>query len=297
MAILVDRVEGRLHLRFQSDSTAQSAKKTVLHVLEQRPPLKVIRAFEQDSGGVLVHLHNVSGGILGNDLLEYKIDLETNTEVQLTTTSATRIYRHRQRNVASPAVQAMQITVGERSLLEYLPDPIIPYAHSDYRQQTHISLAQGAGLFWWETITPGRVAHNERFAYHRLELETSIVAADSFGQRPVALERICLELALRPLSSPVRLGAYQYLSTFYICKVGVAQSQWLALESQLRALAIERSRRDEIIWGVSTLVAHGLAIRGLSVSGRAIAPGLLAFWQAAKAFLYDRAAVIPRKIY
>jgi urease accessory protein len=280
------RVKGRLHLHF-----AATRNKTILNVVEQTPPLKVIRAFDQESGAVLVHLHNVSGGVLSGDSLEYNINLDPDTDVQLTTTSATRVYR--QREGAPSAVQCTEITIGKNALLEYVPDPVIPFAHSLYRQETHIKLENGAGLFWWETIAPGRTSRGELFEYDKLELVTSI-SADT---RPIALEHARLEPTLRPLTSPSRLGAYRYFSTFYICKVGIEQSEWLALEAQLRTLATGLSQRGEVTWGVSTLVAHGLVIRGLSVNGRALAGGLLAFWQAAKQSLYGRAAVMPRKVY
>jgi urease accessory protein len=99
------------------------------------------------------------------------------------------------------------------------------------------------------------------------------------------------------MSSALRMGVYRYLTTFYVCKVGLEVARWIELERLLRVLAIELSVRGEVLWGVSTLAAHGLAIRGLSVSSRRIAPGLLAFWQAAKDFLYACPAVMPRKIY
>lgn len=280
------RVQGRLRLHF-----TQGQGKTVLNVVEQATPLKVIRAFEQPSGAALVHLHNISGGILGGDSLEYTIDLDPHTEVQLTTTSATRVYRRREG--APSAIQCTEINVGSGALLEIVPDPVIPFAHSMYRQETHINLADGAGLFWWETIAPGRTARAELFEYDQLELVTSICA----GERPIALENARLEPALRPLSSPARLGTYRYFCTLYICKVGVEPSQWLTLEAQLRALAGELSERNETLWGVSTLVAHGLAIRGLSMTGRPLSAGLVTFWQAAKQALYGREAVLPRKIY
>jgi urease accessory protein len=280
------RLKGRLDLHF-----AAGQHKTILNVTAQTPPLKVIRAFEQESGSVLVHLHNVSGGILSGDSLEYNIDLAPDTEVQLTTTSATRVYRRREG--APSAVQCTDITIGKDALLEYVPDPVIPFAHSLYRQETHIKLEEGAGLFWWETIAPGRTTRGELFEYDKLELVTSICVDDY----PIALEHTRLEPALRPLLSPVRLGSYRYFSTFYICKVGLEQSEWLALEVQLRTLALELSQRGEVTWGVSTLVAHGLVIRGLSMNGRTLTAGLLSFWQVAKQSLYGCAAVLPRKIY
>ena len=53
----------------------------------------------------------------------------------------------------------------------------------------------------------------------------------------------------------------------------------------------------QVIWGVSTLRAHGLLVRGVSQSNRLLTPMLLRFWQLAKQELYQAAAVLPRKIY
>ncbi len=39
----------------------------------QEPPWRVIRAFPQDNGAALVHLHNVSGGVLAGDDLHLDI--------------------------------------------------------------------------------------------------------------------------------------------------------------------------------------------------------------------------------
>ncbi len=262
-----------------------------MNVLEQTGPLKVVRAFRNDEGDALVHLHNVSGGILGGDQFQYNVDLQPGAQVQLTTTSATRVYR--QRDTATTSLAHTNITIGEQAILEYLPDPIIPFARSAYHQETTIQLAENAGLFWWETITPGREARGELFEYARLNLSVCISVAD----RPIALEKVRLEPSLRPLNSAVRLGQYRYFSTFYICKTGLEAAHWLMLENELSTLAAELSRPGSIFWSVSTLVAHGLIVRCLSRTGRPIPAGLIAFWQAAKQSLYGRAALPPRKVY
>jgi urease accessory protein len=280
------RLEGRLRLRF----TAGSSQAT-LHIEEQTPPLKVVRAFALDDGAALVHLHNVSGGVLSGDKLEHYVQVEPGARAQLTTTSATRIYRSRQNSPTS--IQINTIKVGEGGLLEMLPDLLIPYGGSAYRQQTRIDLAEGAGLFWWETVAPGREARGELFDYDLLALDLCISAQG----RPIAIERARLEPHKRSISSCARLGQYRYFSTFYLCRVGLPEAGWSALESELSCLASELSRRDVIVWGVSTLVAHGLVVRALSRNGRDIAPGLLAFWKAAKHTLYQQEAVPPRKIY
>lgn len=282
------RVEGRLRLNFEVEPTSHQ---TVMRVLEAQPPLKVVRAFEAEYGAALVHLHNVSGGVLGGDHLMLQVHVGEEARAQVTTTSATRIYRNRAD--MPPSYQLNEIEVAENGLLELLPDPLIPFAQSAYQQRTAIKLADGAGLFWWETVAPGREARNECFDYDLLGLEVDIQA----NGRPIALEYARLEPKLRPLSSAARLGAYRYFSTFYICKAGLPAAQWTVLEAELGQLAGTMTRANEILWGVSTLARDGLVVRGVSCDGRSLSSGLLAFWQAAKLALYGQVATPPRKVY
>ena len=254
-------------------------------------PLRIVRAFRQADGGSLVHLHNLSGGVLGGDRLELKVEVGPRAVVQLTSTGATRIYRSPQ--AAALAHQTIQINVEDDGLLEYLPDQLIPFAGSRYRQETRIMLGKNAGLFWWETIAPGREARDEVFAYELLQLKTIISA----GGEPLALENMKLEPTKRSLFSLARFGPYRYLSSFYICRTGIEPERWRDLETQLGTLANESSQPSKIVWGVSPLRAHGLVIKALSVKGRDIAARLSDFWRAAKQCLYDKEAVLPRKIY
>ncbi|WP_172632207.1 urease accessory protein UreD [Dictyobacter arantiisoli] len=270
---------------------SEETQQTQLYVYEQQPPLKVIRAFPLPAGGALVHLHNISGGVLGGDQLNIAVDVQAGAYAQLTTTSATRLYRSR--NGVIPARQTTHIHVAEHGLLEYVPDPLIPFAGARYQQQTRIELARGAGLLWWETVAPGRVARGELFAYDLLQLEYEI----SVEGRPIALEKIKLEPRQRSLSSLARLGPYHYFTSFYICKVGLDAAYWLSLEKECSLLAQQLTCADEIRWGVSTLAAHGIVVRALSKRGTALAGGLHAFWDMVTQALYGRKSIPPRKIY
>lgn len=330
-----------LHLDFQLQNY-----QTILRVHKQEPPLRVVRAFpvaasltadalsgshtegyqlstygnghngnghngngshpKQPSGAALVHLHNVSGGVLGGDQLGLRVNVSPKAQAQLTSTGSTRVYRHREgRPVTS---QTSHLTVEEGGLLEYLPDTLIPYAHSQYRQRTRIELADGAGLFYWEVITPGREAKGECFEYDLLQIELDIAASGM----PIAIERCRLEpKRFAPAyysakqawqDSLVRLESYPYFATFYICYVGLSRPFWLNLESELdnmaRSITSEQnSRPDRSVWGVSTLPEHGLSVRAVGTSSHAIQRALPRFWQLAKAQIYHQNAVIPRKIY
>jgi urease accessory protein len=278
---------GRLHLHFMR-SQGQDVQ---LRIRDQHPPLQVVRAFPLPGGGALVHVHNLSGGVLGGDQLALDVEVGEEAHVQLTSTGATRLYRSRPES--PPAVQTNTIKVREGALLEYLPDPIIPFSGSRYQQRTRIDLEVGAGLFWWETVAPGRAARGELFDYEHLLLDLSISAQG----RPIAIERLKLEPHRRALSSPARLGCYSHFSSFYVLQVGLESVRWTDLEKELGALAQDLSRPGELSWGVSALVAHGLIIRAVSSQGRDIPSGLLAFWRVAKRYLYEEEPILPRKMY
>jgi urease accessory protein len=281
------RSDGRLSLRFEYDT---HLSRTLLHVIEQRQPLKVVRAFDLDGGASLVHLHNLSGGVLGGDRLSLELSVGNGAHAQVTSTGATRLYRSPPQ--ASPADFTAQVQVGDGALLEYLPDPVIPFAGSRYAQHGSVNLSPGAGLFWWDTVAPGREASGEIFSYDALSLSFELRVDGT----PVAIDRNDLHPAARDLRSPARLGPYLHFSSFYICLAGAAEHTWRDLEKNLLDLAGQLTS-PVIIWGLTRLPAHGLVVRALSRNGRDIARGLVAFWRVAKQALYGRDAVIPRKIY
>ena len=281
-------VYGSLDLRFRRGG---DGPRTRLIVGEQIPPLRVVRAFDGDDGMAVVHLHNISGGVLGGDQMHLTAQVEANAQAQITTTGSTRLYR--QRDGYTNAAQENRLSVGAGGLLEYLPDSLIPYADSRFRQTTRIDLAEDAGLFYWEILTPGRTAKGEEFAYDLLQLELEIVAEG----RPIVIERLRWQPHLHNLRSPARLGQYTHYGVFYACRVGVTDERWLALERELADEAQRLTSPGEALWGVSTLPAHGLSVRVLSRNSRAISAGMLIFWQAIKQKLYGRDAIPPQKVY
>jgi urease accessory protein len=251
-----------------------SGSPAILKVREQEPPWKVVRAFANREGAALVHLNNVSGGILTGDDLELDVSVANGAEAQLTTTGATRIYRSR---AGGCARQTMRAQVA--GLLEYLPDAVIPFAGSRYSQRAEIDLERGAGLFYWDAIAPGREAMGELFQYDSFASET-IIRAEG---RPIAVERFRLQG--RPW-----FDGFTHFASFYICRVD--NHDWMALEAQLRQIATPDAH-----WGVSALPAHGIVVRGLAMRSRHLFTGLAAFWRVAKRAIYGKDAIPPRKLY
>ena len=268
----------------------QVVGRTVLTASKQEPPLRVVRAFPLEDGSALVHLHNLSGGLLGGDCIELGIRLGAGASAQVTTTGATRIYRPHAE--APITVQSNTIHVAEDALLEYVPDPIIPFARARFCQRTTIELSPGAGLFWWEILAPGREAHGELFAYDSVELSMELLAL----KRPILCDHARLQPKKHLLESRARLGHYRYWATFYLCRVGLEPGFWLDAEQRLRNVAQEFDSPGETLWGVSTLVAHGLVVRCVARQGHSILAGLREIWRAAKLLMYNREPIPPRKV-
>jgi urease accessory protein len=269
-------------MHFQPDS---------FRIRRQDPPWKVVRAFALPDGGKLVHLNNISGGVLAGDRLALDVELETGAAAQITTTGATRLYRHRAGKPDSQ--QQATFLVGDHAQLEYLPDLLIPYAASRHHQRTEFRLGRGATLFWWDVTAPGRFASGECFAFERLRIQAEIRAAE----RPVFREDYVLEPAHGNLNGPVRMFGYSHMAAFYAIQQGRPAGFWRGLEERLNALACARTSPGVAGWGVSSLVSDGILVRGLTLGGRSIHATLVDFWRAARIAITGIDAAPPRKIY
>lgn len=272
----------QLSLRFGRDR---------FQVTRQDPPWKVIRGFALPESGRLVHLNNVSGGVLAGDRLALDVEVEAGAAAQITTTGATRLYRHRAG--AEDSEQHSRFSVGEAAILEYLPDPMIPYAGSRHVQRTEIRLGVGATLFWWEVLAPGRLAAGERFAFERLRVQTTIHA----GSQPVLQEDFLLEPGRQQFSAAVRMSEYSHTASLCAIQQGRPPEFWRALEERWNRIAGARTRPGHAVWGASTLASNGVIVRGLSTTGCWLHQTLIEFWRTARISITGDDATPPRKIY
>jgi len=275
-----------LHLSFETNSTGA----TILRVKQQQPPWRVVRGFQAPSGELLAHVHNVSGGILDTDSLDWRIDVAPGAQAQVTSTGATRIYRSRApERIAS---QRAALNIGEAAYLEYLPDQLIPFAGSRFDQSTRVELARGASLIYWDRIAPGREASGELLRYESLASAFELVAEGD----PIAIERWIIAPLLRRVDAVARLGRFLHFGCCYVCHAGETASYWREFESEIQQIADQLSG-PEVLWGITSLRAHGIVARGVATSGRLLAGGLLEIWKAAKWHLCGRVATLPRKVH
>ena len=267
---------------------------TECRLLQQYPPWKVVRGFERQDGGSLVHLGNISGGIFGGDRLSLRARLERGAEAMITTSGATRVYRPR--DAAPEAVLECEFSLADKSLLEYLPDPLIPFTGARLVQRTVFSLQAGAVLLCWDVIAPGRVAAGEVFGYERMRIATDIRVCG----KPILCERLLLEPRCFRPSAPGVLGRCQYMVTFIAVCAGAGAAEVRELEGKMAKVAAEAESETGTsaeLWASTELAEHGVMVRGAVGSPLRIQQRLHSFWSTARQHICGRTAALPRKTY
>jgi urease accessory protein len=229
--------------------------------------------------------------VLAGDHLSLDVEVEARAVAQITTTGATRLYRHREG--ARDSEQWTRFSVGDGAILEYLPDVTIPYAGSRHTQHTEIRLGSGATLFWWEVMAPGRLAAGECFAFDRLRVQTGVYA----GTRAILREDYVLEPGRKDLKAMARMFEYSHHASLCIASGGKPAAFWRELEDKLNEIAPRRTLTGEAVWGASMLAADGIIVRGLSISGCYLHETLVEFWRTARLAITGVPATLPRKVY
>ncbi|MFI9599432.1 urease accessory protein UreD [Streptomyces sp. NPDC052043] len=151
----------------------------------------------------------LGGGLLQGDRYRVTLDCGPRTAVHLTSQAATKVYRMEQ----NYAAQVVEITAREGALVEYLPDPVIPFRGSRFYQRIRAGVAESATLILGEVLLPGRVARGEKHAYDLFHSDVEVSRPD---KTLVFADRTSLAPPLATPRSPGRLGAGGVLATLFI---------------------------------------------------------------------------------
>jgi urease accessory protein len=253
----------------------------------QRVPLHVYRPIyldEQRPDMAFLFVQQFGEGLVQGDRYRVDIDCGPGSATHITTQAATNIYGARQ----NFATQMVNLRVGAGAVLEYLPDPMVPFRGARLFQRTSVTADPEATVILGETLLPGRVAHGEAHRYDLYWGETE-------ARRPDGSFLFADVLRLRPdgggcLRSLGVLGPYDVIATLHVI---AGQSDRARLVTLLReALAAE----DEVLAGVSELPnCAGVGVRLLGPTSKAVQAALRAAWSVARLELLDTPAPNLRK--
>jgi urease accessory protein len=133
--------------------------KTVLTSAAAASPLRLLHP--KNSGtAAWVYTATYGGGLLGGDAIALDVTVGDDASALVSTQASTKIYR-----ADRPASQRLDAYAGDGSLLVLLPDPVTPFAASEYSQEQRIDLAPGASLIAVDLMTAGRVSSGERWQF------------------------------------------------------------------------------------------------------------------------------------
>ncbi len=231
--------------------------RTVLTEQYSHAPLRVMRPVGHTSGAALVYLLSPTGGVLQGDRYEVSIRVGAGARALFTTQAATKVYGMD----GEGASQTTRIHVEAGGLLEYLPDPLILYAESDYTQEVDITLDAGARLVYQEIVMPGRIARGERLAFRRFSAR--LTARDAEGV--LLHERAVLNRGDR-LDALGGLDGFACWGSWYGLGVGAME------DGPWRSCAEDMPTGDSsAIGGITRLPRGGIAARMLAHTSAEIA--------------------------
>jgi urease accessory protein len=251
----------------------------------QRAPLHVYRPIHLDAGRpdmAFIFMQQSGDGLVQGDRYRIDIDCAPGAAAHVTTQAATNIYPAQQ----NFATQLVNLRVGAGAVLEYLPDPVVPYRGSRFFQRTRLTVDPNSTVMLSEILPPGRVAYGEARLYDFYWAETEVRRSDG-----TLLFADVLRLspgAGDDLRSLGRLGGHDVIATLYVIAV-MPSSLIPRLRTALAAC-------PDVLAGVSELPNHcGVVVRLLGSTSKAVLAAVRTAWHAARLPLLGAPAPNLRK--
>jgi len=252
----------------------------------QRAPLHVYRPIHLDANlpeMAFVFVQQFGDGFVDGDRCRIEIDCGADAAVHVTTQAATNLYRA-ERNFAT---QLVDLRAGRGAVLEYLPDPVVPFRGSRFFQRTRLTADPDSTVILAELLLPGRVARGEIHAYDLYWAETearrpdgTLLFADVLRFRPTEAEE--------PQSLGL-LGGRDVVATLYVVTHRVPAAELVEL--------LRQAMTDcGVLAGVSELPnGCGVSARLLGPTSKAVRAALANAWNAARLALLGVPAPDLRK--
>jgi urease accessory protein len=253
----------------------------------QRVPLHVYRPIYLDEGRrdmAFLFVQQFGDGLVQGDRYRIDIDCGPGSATHVTTQAATNVFGARE----NFATQLVNLRVHAGAVLEYLPDPVVPFRGSRLFQRTSVTADPDSTVILGETLLPGRVAHGEAHAYDLYWTETQVRRPDETLVFADVL-RLSPGTGESPRSAGV-LGPFDVIATLYVISNQCEPAELVGL---LRESLIGC---PEVLVGVSELPnGCGAAVKLLGPTSKAVQATLRTAWNAARVELLGLPAPNLRK--
>ncbi len=226
---------------------------------------------------------NQGGGVLAGDALRIEVDVGPGATAHIGGVGATRLHP----TPGGASRQEVALRLGDGARLEWLPDPVIPFAGSVTAQRVEVALGPGALWIGADILAAGRQARGERFAY--TSLEQSLQVTEEPSGALLHAEAFRLEPGRRAPDGPGVMAGHAVLGTLRAVTRAVPPA---ALAEALRA-ALAAVPAD--VYAGATALAAGAVVRVLGPALQPVARALRAAWDAARSLCMGVSAPEARR--
>ena len=157
--------EGNCFLNFFNNKASLGNVDKTIFKSKSTSPYKVLKSNHDKEGRCILPILHTAGGLVGGDLLEFEANLEENSKVLLTTSSAQKVYGSVGRSKINPegifSKQKNLITILDNSHLEYLPQETIIFANGLYEQKFKVTISETSSFLFTDLIRLGRSSSGE----------------------------------------------------------------------------------------------------------------------------------------
>ncbi|MFE0418739.1 MULTISPECIES: urease accessory protein UreD [Streptomyces] len=261
-------------------------ERTELAERYQKTPLEIMRPLYVDPalpGMAFTYVMATGGGIAQADRYRQDFRCGPGTQALFTTQAATKVYRMEQ----DYATQLVRLSAAEGAYVEYLPDPLIPFAGARFHQNVVLTVDEAATVVYAETVTAGRIARGERHAYTALGSDLEI-------RRPDGTLLAVDTLRLAPgrsggVDGPGVFGGHDHVASLFVVSDGPAAAD-------IADVLHESLTGHEVLHGASVLPDDcGAWVRILGHAEPRVTEAVRAAWDAVRRLLTGHPAPDLRK--
>ena len=226
---------------------------------------KVMHAFDRKDGWKEIMIMSVSAGTMAGDRQKYSFEIGAGSKVEVTSQAYEKIHGMD----SGFASRETEIHVEENAILYFRPQPVIPFAGSDFRSHTRIRLQKpDSRLIMSDILCSGRTAMGEKFSYRRY---------DNYVEIYKGMEEKILSYRDNTRYEPNQKGenssltgnmsgfglyeGYEFLLNLLFCNISLEKEQ----EQKIRKV-LENAESERITGGFTYTWDGDLVIRALGMS-------------------------------
>ena len=157
--------EGNCFLNFFNNKSSSGNDNKTIFKSKFSSPYKLLKSTHDEEGRCILPILHTAGGLVGGDLLELEANVEKNSKVLLTTSSAQKVYGSVGRSKINPggvfSSQKTNLSILDNSHLEFFPQETIVFANGLYSQEFRVNISNNSSFLFTDLVRLGRSSSGE----------------------------------------------------------------------------------------------------------------------------------------